>query len=79
MAYGVPCQWCGFMEASHKIEMHSLFKTCIPCNEYRPLHSIFLTEIEYLMHSKNLNWSNVLPILGTNYAFARGVVRHSSL
>lgn len=76
MADGIPCQWCGFMEASHKTTNIIWNKGgACPCESYEPLAAIFMQEIE-LATEYGRSWTDVLPSLGTNYRFTRRALRN---
>lgn len=69
MADGIPCQYCSFLEGSHKSTTHHHFKSCIPCDDYAPLNSHCMQEIELRMSEQYLSWQHALPRLETNYTF----------
>lgn len=75
MANGIPCQWCGYMEASHRTTniLWDRGGTC-PCDSYEPLAPIFMQEIE-LAAGHGRPWKDVLPSLGSNYRFTRRALR----
>ncbi len=71
MADGIPCQWCGYMEASHgRYEENLTHAHTMPCDDYKPLDPFLMQEID-LARGLGRLWENVLPKLGTDYRYAR--------
>ena len=71
MANGIPCQWCGFMEASHKAGAAAVHgRSAIPCDDYAPLEPIFMREIDRAA-ARCASYARTLPLLGSNYRFTR--------
>lgn len=72
MANGVPCHWCGFMEATHEILEGWTIDRPMPCADYYPLEPAYMREIEQKKGCK------INPLVQCPAELRHGIFIHSA-